>query len=284
MKVFETVAGIREFVAEARRQGKRIGFVPTMGALHDGHLTLMREAQKDCDVVIASIFVNPTQFGPNEDYAAYPRTWQQDLALCESVGVAAVLHPSREEMYPEGWGTWVEADSLTNVLCGRSRPGHFRGVTTIVTKLFNIVQPDRAYFGQKDAQQVVVLMKMVRDLNMPVEIVVVPIVRDADGLAKSSRNTYLSPEEKNAALVLQQALRKAEALAGQGETSVSALRQIAVDTIASEKLANIDYVEIYSFPGLQVIDELNQRALLAVAVKFGATRLIDNTILEPARQ
>jgi len=282
MKIFEKVADVREFVTNAKRQGKVIGFVPTMGALHEGHLTLMREAKKQCDVVIVSIFVNPTQFGPNEDYAAYPRTWQQDLELCQSVGVDAVLHPDKDEMYPEDWGTWVEVEGLTGVLCGRSRPTHFRGVTTVVTKLFNIVQPDKAFFGQKDAQQVVVLMKMVRDLNMPLEIVVVPIVRDEDGLAKSSRNGYLTAEQRKAALVLRRALNRADVLARQGESNVDFIQSAVRACIELEPLADIDYVEAYTFPGLQPVTELQQKVLIAVAAKFGTTRLIDNIIIEPA--
>lgn len=282
IKIFEKVADVREFVGQAKRQGKVIGFVPTMGALHEGHLTLMREAKKVCDIVIVSIFVNPTQFGPNEDYDAYPRTWKQDLELCQTVGVDAVLHPDKEEMYPDGWGTWVEVEGLTGVLCGRSRPTHFRGVTTVVTKLFNIVQPDKAFFGQKDAQQVVVLMKMVRDLNMPFEIVVVPIVRDHDGLAKSSRNAYLTPEQRVAALVLHKALNKGAEMVRQGEQNADVICSTVRDYIQSEPLAAIDYVEIYTFPGLQTIVSLTQPVLLAVAVKFGSTRLIDNIIIEPA--
>lgn len=282
IRIFEKVADIREFVSQAKRQGKVIGFVPTMGALHEGHLTLMREAKKVCDLVIVSIFVNPTQFGPNEDYDAYPRTWKQDLEFCQTVGVDAVLHPDKDEMYPDGWGTWVEVEGLTGVLCGRSRPTHFRGVTTVVTKLFNIVQPDKAFFGQKDAQQVVVLMKMVRDLNMPFEIVMVPIVRDQDGLAKSSRNAYLTPEQRTAALILNKALAKGAEMVRLGERDTEAIRLAVSEHIQSEPLAVIDYVELYSFPGLQTIASLQQRALIAVAVKFGATRLIDNIIIEPA--
>lgn len=282
IQVFEKTADLREFINCAKRQGKVVGFVPTMGALHEGHLTLMREAKKVCDVVIVSIFVNPTQFGPNEDYAAYPRTWEQDLALCRTIGVDAVLHPDKGEMYPGDWGTWVTVEGLTDKLCGKARPTHFQGVTTVVTKLFNIVQPHKAFFGQKDAQQVVVLMKMVRDLNIPVEIIMVPIVRDPDGLAKSSRNAYLSAKQRNAALVLSRALRKGAEMAGQGEKSTAAIQSAVMKCIQAEPAAVIDYVEIYSFPGLQEITYLNQTVLLAVAVRFGTTRLIDNVIIEPA--
>lgn len=282
IQVFEKTADLREFINCAKRQGKVVGFVPTMGALHEGHLTLMREAKKVCDVVIVSIFVNPTQFGPNEDYAAYPRTWEQDLAMCRTIGVDAVLHPDKGEMYPGNWGTWVTVEGLTDKLCGKARPTHFQGVTTVVTKLFNIVQPHKAFFGQKDAQQVVVLMKMVRDLNIPVEIIMVPIVRDPDGLAKSSRNAYLSAKQRNAALVLSRALRKGAEMAGQGEKSTAAIQSAVMRCIQAEPAAVIDYVEIYSFPGLQEITYLNQPVLLAVAVRFGTTRLIDNVIIEPA--
>lgn len=282
IQVFEKTADLREFINCAKRQGKVVGFVPTMGALHEGHLTLMREAKKVCDVVIVSIFVNPTQFGPNEDYAAYPRTWEQDLAMCRTIGVDAVLHPDKGEMYPGNWGTWVTVEGLTDKLCGKARPTHFQGVTTVVTKLFNIVQPHKAFFGQKDAQQVVVLMKMVRDLNIPVEIIMVPIVRDPDGLAKSSRNAYLSAKQRNAALVLSRALRKGAEMAGQGEKSTAAIQSAVMKCIQAEPAAVIDYVEIYSFPGLQEITYLNQTVLLAVAVRFGTTRLIDNVIIEPA--
>ncbi|HWR45130.1 pantoate--beta-alanine ligase [Sporomusa sp.] len=280
-KVVESVAEMRALVTDARKTGKSIGFVPTMGALHEGHLVLMREAKKICDVVVVSIFVNPTQFGPNEDFDAYPRTWTEDLAACRSVGVDAVFHPLARELYPEGWGTWVEVAGVTDKLCGKSRPTHFRGVATVVTKLFNIVQPDKAFFGQKDAQQVIVLKKMVRDLNMFSEIVMVPIVRDADGLAKSSRNAYLSQEQRQAALVLSQSLCKAREMANSGERDIKAIKAAVMNHIQSVSLANVDYVEIYSFPGLAEMDILDQDALLAIAVRFGSTRLIDNVILTP---
>ncbi|WP_144351885.1 pantoate--beta-alanine ligase [Sporomusa termitida] len=281
--IVETVAAMRVLVAEARQAGKSIGFVPTMGALHAGHLALMQQAKKNCDIVVVSIFVNPTQFGPNEDFTAYPRTWAEDLAVCRSAGVDAVFHPPARELYPDGWGTWVEVTGVTDKLCGRSRPTHFRGVATVVTKLFNIVQPDQAFFGQKDAQQVIVLRKMVRDLNMVPEIVMVPIVRDEDGLAKSSRNAYLSSEQRQAALVLSQGLAKAREMAAAGEQEPAAIREAVLSHIQSAPQANVDYVELYSFPDLAEIAVLNQDVLLAVAVRFGATRLIDNIILTPSR-
>ncbi|HWR06065.1 pantoate--beta-alanine ligase [Sporomusa sp.] len=282
-RIVESVTAMRALVTEARKKGKSIGFVPTMGALHAGHLELMKEAKKLCDVVVVSIFVNPTQFGPNEDFDAYPRTWDEDLAACRSVGVDAVFHPPARELYPDGWGTWVDVGGVTDKLCGKSRPTHFRGVATVVTKLFNIVQPDKAFFGQKDAQQVIVLKKMVRDLDMFNEIVMVPIVREADGLAKSSRNAYLSQEQRQAALVLNQSLSTAFDMAASGERDITAIKAAVLRHIQSVSLANVDYVEIYSFPDLAEIDILDQDALLAVAVKFGSTRLIDNIILTPKR-
>lgn len=284
LMVLETVAEARCHVAAQKKQGKRIGLVPTMGALHEGHLSLIRRARQSCDKVIVSIFVNPTQFGPNEDYAAYPRTWHKDLALAEAAGASAVLHPSVQEMYPEGWGSWITVEEVPDKLCGKSRPTHFRGVATVVAKLLNIVQPEQAFFGQKDAQQVVLLQKMVRDLNLPVEIIMAPIVREADGLALSSRNVYLNGEERRAALVLSQSLAKAAELAGCGETDIEVIRRAVLCHIESEPLAVPDYVEIYSFPGLKDITKLDQTAIVAVAVKFGKTRLIDNCILEPVRE
>lgn len=278
--VIESVSEMREFVKQVKLQNKRVGFVPTMGALHEGHLTLMREAQSVSDIVVASIFVNPTQFGPNEDYDAYPRTWQEDITACQRAGVDVVFRPRVADMYPKGWGTWISVEQVTEKLCGQTRPGHFRGVATVVTKLFNIVQPDKAFFGQKDAQQVVVLMKMVRDLNMNVEIVMVPIVRDEDGLAKSSRNTYLTADQRTAALVLSRSLTFAQQLVRQGQRDVDSIRNEVQSKIAAEPLANVEYVEIYSFPELQEVITVSGKVLLAVAVKFGATRLIDNIILE----
>ncbi|HML88035.1 MAG TPA: pantoate--beta-alanine ligase [Methylomusa anaerophila] len=284
MTVIEKVAEMRAFITQARKQGKTIGFIPTMGALHEGHLTLMQEAKKCSDVVVASIFVNPTQFGPNEDYDAYPRTWPEDLEACSAVGVDVVFRPSVKEMYPNGWGTWVTVAGITDKLCGKSRPNHFRGVTTVVAKLFNIVQPDKAFFGQKDAQQVVVLTRMAQDLNMPVEIVMVPIVREPDGVAKSSRNSYLTAAERKSAPILYKSLCAAQQLVSQGEQSVQNIVAAVVRSIKSEPMATIDYVEIHSFPQLEEMAGLNQEALLAVAAKFGATRLIDNIILKPGER
>lgn len=281
MKVLRTVAEIQAYTAELKKAGKTIGLVPTMGALHEGHLTLMRTARAACDIVIASVFVNPTQFGPNEDFDAYPRQFEEDCAKLETVPVDAVFHPEPQEMYPEGYATYVNVEgSITNKLCGAQRPGHFRGVATVVTKLINLARADKAFFGQKDAQQVVVIKRFVKDLHIPVEINMVPICREESGLARSSRNAYLSPAEKEAALVLSRSLRKAqEALAG-GEKSVEALKTVVRAELESEPMSVIDYVEIFSFPDLNPMETLNEQALLAIAVKIGKTRLIDNVILE----
>jgi len=279
MLTCHTIAEIREFVRNARAEGKTIGFVPTMGYLHQGHLELMRRAKESCDVVVISIFVNPTQFGPKEDFAQYPRDLERDLRMAEDVGVDAVFNPSTEEMYPAGYCTYVEVERITEKLCGLSRPGHFRGVATVVTKLFNIVNPDQAFFGQKDAQQVLVIKRMVADLNLNVEVVTVPTVREADGLAMSSRNVYLNAEQRQAALVLSRSLQKAAEAVAAGQQDVSVIRQLVVGMIEAEPLAEIDYVEIYSYPDLEPVDKIQGPALLALAVKIGQTRLIDNTIL-----
>lgn len=281
MKILRTIEEIKEFAAEAVKGSKSIGLVPTMGALHEGHLTLMREARKACDIVIASVFVNPTQFGPNEDYEAYPRKFEEDCRKLEEAGIDAVFHPEPEEMYPEGYTAYVTVDGdITNKLCGARRPGHFRGVATVLTKLFNLSRATDAFFGQKDAQQVVVVRRFVEDLNIPVNIHMVPIVREESGLARSSRNMYLSAEEKEAALVLSRSLKKAEEAFGAGEKKGEALKALVREELSGEKLAEIDYVELYSFPGLKEMDSVDQPALLAIAVKIGNTRLIDNVILQ----
>ena len=284
MKVLRTVQEIQAFSKAAKDAGKSIGLVPTMGALHEGHLTLMRRARQENDVVIASVFVNPTQFGPNEDFDAYPRRFEEDCKKMETIPVDAVFHPEPKEMYPEGYCTYVNVEGdITKKLCGAQRPGHFRGVATVVTKLMNLSRADRAYFGQKDAQQVVVVKRFVSDLNIPTEVVMVPIVREESGLARSSRNQYLSAEETEAALVLSRSLKKAAEAFRAGEKSVSALKALVREEIGKEKLAEIDYVEIYSFPGLKEMDIVDQPALLAIAVKIGKTRLIDNVILGSER-
>ena len=280
MKILRTVAEITEFAKSAQQAGKVIGLVPTMGALHEGHLTLMRTAKAKCDVVIASVFVNPVQFGPNEDYDAYPRRFEEDCQKLESVGIDAVFHPEPKEMYPDGYGTYVNVESaFTGKLCGGQRPGHFRGVATVVTKLMNLSRAQEAFFGQKDAQQVLVIRRFVKDLNIQVNINMVPIVREESGLARSSRNAYLSEAEKTAALVLSRSLKKAEAAYKAGEKSVEALKQVVRNEIGTEPMAVIDYVELYSFDELKEIETVSGESLLAIAVKIGKTRLIDNIIL-----
>lgn len=294
MKTFEKIVPLREQLKDARftaaKEGKQIkvALVPTMGYLHEGHASLLRKARAENDLVVLSIFVNPIQFGPNEDFERYPRDPEKDLALAEREGVDFVFLPTVEEMYPEPTRTHIKVDGLTDVLCGASRPGHFDGVTTVVGKLFHIVQPDRAYFGQKDAQQVAVITRMVEDLNFDIEVIPCPIVREADGLALSSRNVYLSPEERQAALVLSRSLEDARAKA-EGQTPVNAgeLREEIREKISAEPLANIDYVEVSDFPELSPLAEdervdaagRQKGVLIAVAVKFGTTRLIDNVIL-----
>ena len=282
MKLIKTVAELREEVALAKSKGETIGLVPTMGALHEGHASLIKAANMENDCVIVSVFVNPTQFAPNEDLDAYPRTLEADCVLAEKMGADIVFAPSPKEMYPSEDDTWVEVTGdITKVLCGRSRPIHFRGVTTVVTKLFNLAQPDRAYFGQKDAQQVEVLKRMVKDLFFNIQLRIMPIVREKDGLAKSSRNTYLSNEERSAALVLNSSLSVAKKLFQQGERNKDTLISAVIAGIKAEPLSDIDYVEIYALPELKpVTNPLQGSNLLAVAVKFGTTRLIDNVVLE----
>ena len=280
MKILTTIQDIKKYAADCKAQGKTIGLVPTMGALHEGHLTLMRAAREKCDIVIASVFVNPTQFGPNEDYDAYPRQFAADCEKLESVNVDAVFHPEPAEMYPEGYCTYVNVDGdITHKLCGAQRPGHFRGVATVVTKLINLARADEAFFGQKDAQQVTVIRRFVEDLNINVHINMVPIAREESGLARSSRNTYLSAEEKEAALVLSRSQKEAKTAFAQGETKVAALENIVKDEISKEPMASIDYVKAYAYPSLKPLTEVNEDTLLAIAVKIGKTRLIDNVIL-----
>ncbi len=280
MKVLRTIKEIKEYAKTQKQAGKIIGLVPTMGALHEGHLTLMRAAREKCDIVIASVFVNPVQFGPNEDYDAYPRRFEEDCKKLETVPVDAVFHPEPAEMYPDGYATYVNVEGeITHKLCGAQRPGHFRGVATVVTKLMNLSRADEAFFGQKDAQQVVVISRFVEDLNINVHINMVPIVREESGLARSSRNQYLSADEKKAALVLSRSLKAAKMLYADGENKVAELKKVVSDILAAEPMATVDYVELYSFPGLLSIEEVKGPALLAIAVKIGKTRLIDNVIL-----
>lgn len=280
MKIISDIQEMQLFVRQAKENGMSIGLVPTMGSLHEGHLTLMRQAKKSCDIVVASIFVNPTQFGPTEDFAKYPRDLSGDSQQAAKADVDVIFHPQPEEMYPAGYSSFIEINGITQKLCGLSRPGHFRGVATVVTKLFNIIQPDKAFFGQKDAQQVLVLKRMVADLNMNVTLEIVPIVREEDGLAMSSRNAFLSSEERKAALVLSQSLQFAQKLVDQGQVNAQNIKEQVMLKIQQEKLAQIDYVEVYSYPQLENLDVIGDKALLALAVRIGNTRLIDNTILE----
>lgn len=283
MKLCRTTAELRKEIALAKAAGKTIGLVPTMGALHEGHASLIKAAAMENELVVVSVFVNPTQFGPNEDLDAYPRTLDADCKLAESCGADIVFAPTPAEMYPSEDMTWVEVTGdITKVLCGRTRPIHFRGVTTVVAKLFNLAQPDHAYFGQKDAQQAEVLKRMVKDLFFNVKLRIMPIVREADGLAKSSRNTYLSKSERAAAVVLSSSLETASMLFKAGERSSQKLVEGVKKLIGDEPMAQIDYVEIYALPGLTPAPEVLTKGqyLLALAVKFGTTRLIDNVILE----
>lgn len=276
-KLLRTVPEARKFVLACRKAGQTIALVPTMGALHAGHASLLRKGRSKADVVIASVFVNPTQFGPNEDYAKYPRTLEADLAVCEREGVAAVFAPAPEAMYSPDRSIWVNEESLSQVLCGARRPGHFRGVCTVVSKLFNIFQPDYACFGKKDAQQLLIIERMVRDLNFPLQILECPIVREKSGLALSSRNKYLSPEEKEQALCLSRSLAAAKAALEKGK-GPGAVKAVIEKEIARSPLARIDYVSISDRGTLQEARtfKAGQKILVALAVYFGATRLIDN--------
>lgn len=279
--VLTTKEELKRFLRNAKNEGETIGLVPTMGFLHEGHLSLIRRAKKENSLVVVSIFVNPTQFGPNEDYETYPRDMTQDTKLAYREGADIIFNPSVSEMYPAGSSTWVSVEGdITSILCGVSRPTHFKGVTTVVNMLFNMVEPDKAYFGQKDAQQVAVLAKMIHDLHINVELVVCPIVREADGLALSSRNTYLSRDERSQAVILNEALQLARKTYKEGEKDTKTLSQIVENKITTMPLAEIEYVSIYSYPWLAPITKVVDTAIIAVAVRFGGTRLIDNVILE----
>lgn len=280
MKTAETIKDVRKIIKQWKQEGLTIGLVPTMGFLHEGHESLMKRSLEENDRTIVSIFVNPMQFGKSEDLASYPRDFEKDSRICENAGVNLIFHPQPEEMYPSDFFTYTDMDTITECLCGRRRPGHFRGVCTVVSKLFHIAAPDRAYFGQKDAQQLSVIKKMVRDLDFDLEVVGCPTVREEDGLAKSSRNTYLSPEERKAAGVINKALRHAKEAIERGERNAQALRGDVIRIINSEPLAEIDYVEIVDWELLQPIKSLEKPVLIAAAVKFGKTRLIDNYIWE----
>lgn len=289
MRVVRSIKQLREALEYMRQGGHTpIGFVPTMGYLHEGHASLLRRAGEMSNTVVMSIFVNPLQFGPNEDYDSYPRDEERDLELAEREGVDIVFIPSVEEMYPQPTRTTVSVSELTTRLCGASRPGHFNGVTTVVNKLFNIVQPDYAFFGLKDAQQVAVLRRMVSDLNMNVEIVPCPIVREGDGLALSSRNVFLSPEERSQALVLSRSLRETREAIEEGKVrTIAEVRDLLTSVISSSPLAVIDYAEILTFPNLEglrnevVLTDVDGEMIIALAVKFGRTRLIDNNVFIP---
>jgi pantoate--beta-alanine ligase len=279
----ETITSAKEMTMlskAARRAGGRLGFVPTMGALHEGHLSLVRLARAQCDLAVVSIFVNPAQFGPNEDYARYPRTFEKDSAMLASVGADYVFFPAVEEVYAADAATWVTAEGLTDKLDGRSRPGHFRGVTTVVAKLFNIVQPDLAFFGQKDGAQVAIIRRMVRDLHFDVGIVAGPIVREADGLAMSSRNIYLDSTQRKQALVLHRSLQQVERLAGAGELCAAKLITAGREEMAREPGVRLDYFEIVDWETLDPLPEVKSGALVAVAAYVGTTRLIDNIVLK----
>jgi len=280
MQVIRTVAELRAWSRAARKSGLSVGLVPTMGALHEGHLSLVRAAKAGCDLVAASIFVNPTQFGPNEDFSKYPRTWDADCALLEAEGVDVIFAPAPEEIYRPGAATFVEVAGLSERLDGASRPGHFRGVATVVAKLFIAAEPDRAYFGQKDAAQVAVLRRMVADLDLPVELVVCPIVREPDGLAMSSRNRYLSAEERRQALVLSGALNAVKAVIGAGERRADVLIAAALANFAAEPAIKVDYITLVDWATLVPAELAAPGTLFAVAAWVGTTRLIDNFIVE----
>ncbi len=277
MKVIETIADMRQIRAGL---AEPVGFVPTMGYLHEGHLSLVRGARAGCSSVIASIFVNPAQFAPSEDFSSYPRDTERDLALLKKEGADIVFMPAEAEMYPPGFDSWVEVGQIARRLEGASRPSHFRGVATVCAKLFHIVQPDRAYFGQKDAQQAAVIKKMVADLAMNLEVITLPTVREPDGLALSSRNSYLNLEERQAALVLRRALTLAQANWSQGERDAGKLRKAMASLIKKQPLAEIDYVSVANAVTLEELDSVEPPALVSMAVKIGKTRLIDNIVLE----
>ncbi len=280
MKIIRTVENLRKELASPRKVGKIIGLVPTMGYFHEGHLSLMDVAKKNSDVVIVSLFVNPTQFGPNEDLEKYPRDFERDRQLAEERGVDIIFYPDKEEMYPDPFFTYVMTEELSKVLCGTSRPIHFRGVTTIVAKLFNIVQPDIAVFGRKDAQQAIIIKKMVEDLNFTVEIIVAPIVREDGGLAMSSRNTYLSPEERKQSPIIYQSLQEAVEIVQRGELDAGIIEESIRQLIETAPLARIEYIEIVRERDLRQVKAIEPGTFVAVAVWFGKTRFIDNVVLK----
>ncbi len=280
MQVIHQISELKKTIKETKEKGLSIGFVPTMGFLHEGHLFLMRTARKENDLLVISIFVNPLQFGEGEDLEEYPRDLTKDRELAYEVGCDLVFAPPVQEMYPPRYATFVDVERLTGNLCGATRPGHFRGVTTVVTKLFNLVQPDRAYFGQKDAQQALVLKKMVNDLNMNLELIVLPTVREEDGLAMSSRNSYLSPQNRREAAILYRSLQQAQEMVAGGERDASVIKETITMTIKNNTSALIDYIEITDTRNIKPLAILEGECLIALAVKFGETRLIDNLLVE----
>ncbi|ADU94561.1 pantoate--beta-alanine ligase [Geobacillus sp. Y412MC52] len=280
MIVMDQIAAMQALMRQYRCEGKTIGFVPTMGYLHEGHTSLIDRARAENDIVVLSVFVNPLQFGPNEDFARYPRDFERDRRIAEQHGVDVLFHPEADEMYPEPLTVRAIVQARADVLCGRSRPGHFDGVATVLIKLFNIVMPDRAYFGMKDAQQVAVVDGLIRDLNFPIELVPVPTVREADGLAKSSRNVYLSPQERSEAPALYAALQAAASAVERGERSAAAIRRMVREHIEAHTHVEIDYVEVCSYPDLTPLETLAGTVLIAVAVRFASARLIDNIMIE----
>ena len=280
MRIVESIKDVRATVKEWKAKGLKVGFVPTMGYLHEGHESLIRKASEENDRVVVSIFVNPIQFGPKEDLSTYPRDLERDSKVCESAGADIIFHPENEEMYFKDFSTFVDMNGLTDGLCGKSRPTHFRGVCTVVTKLFNIVAPDRAYFGEKDAQQLAVIKRMVRDLNIDIEIIGCPIVREKDGLAKSSRNTYLSVEERNDATILNKSLTLAKEKIQAGERDSEVIIKLIQEVINSEKLARIDYIEVVDSLSMEKVERIEKSVLVAIAVFIGKTRLIDNFTYE----
>jgi pantoate--beta-alanine ligase len=280
MRIITSPAEIQNYCRSARSDGASIGLVPTMGFLHEGHLSLMRCARSENDLLVVSIFVNPTQFGQGEDYEEYPRDLQRDSEMAESVGVDVIFAPTPEDMYPTGYATFVNVERITEKMCGASRPGHFRGVTTVVAKLFNLIHPNRAYFGQKDAQQSVVIKRMAVDLNFDVKIIVMPTVREKDGVAISSRNRYLNPEGRQAALVLSRSLRTAKELIESGQRDTAEILHKMMEVIEAQPLAKIDYIAIVDADTLDDLDIVRGKVLIALAVFIGKTRLIDNILLD----
>lgn len=280
MDIKYTVKDVREQINKWKRQGLSIGYVPTMGYLHEGHRSLIEAARANNDKVVVSIFVNPMQFAPSEDLDSYPRDLEKDAKMCNDAGVDLIFHPEPSEMYNDGFCSYVDMNGLTTELCGKTRPTHFRGVQTVVLKFFNIIKPDRAYFGQKDAQQLAVIKRMVADLNVDVEIIGCPIIRESDGLAKSSRNTYLNPVERKAALILNKSLKLGRELIESGETDSKAVIKAISDNINTEPLAKIDYVNVVDFSTITPVDKIGKAVLVAIAVYIGKTRLIDNFIIE----